>query len=113
MTRRLLMIALVIFYAFSIDKEVVNVYWNSDGTMSLDYVLTFTNQPGAHVIDFVDVGLPNNNYIYNTISADVNGAPVAVSTDYQGTGSGIAVDLGSRAIQPGQTGTVHVFVGQI
>ena len=24
-------------YYFSLDKQVVNVYWNSDGTMSLDY----------------------------------------------------------------------------
>src|SRR5215211_5454999 len=126
MKRRLLTIALVMIfalsittsvlaqsYSFSLDKEVVNVYWNSDGSMSLDYVFTFTNQPGAHVIDFVDVGLPNNNYVYNTITADVNGAPVSISSDYQGTGSGIAVDLGSRAIQPGQTGNVQVYVGRI
>ena len=126
MARRILTFALVIIlalsittsalaqsYSFSLDEEVVNVYWNADGTMSLDYVFTFTNQPGAHIIDFVDVGLPNNSFIYNTISADVNGAPAAISTDYQGSGSGIAVDLGARAIQPGQTGTVHVYVGQI
>ncbi|MEW6405410.1 MAG: hypothetical protein AB1649_26765, partial [Chloroflexota bacterium] len=101
-------------YSFSLDREVVNVYWNSDGTMSLDYVFTFTNQPGAHVIDFVDVGLPNNNYQYNTIEADVNGNPVSVSTDYQGQGgSGVAVDLGAHAIQPGQTADVHVRIGQI
>ena len=105
--------ALAQSYSFRLDKEAVNVYWNADGTMSLDYVFTFTNQQGAHVIDFVDVGLPNNSYIYNTITADVNGSPVSVSTDYQGQGSGVAVDMGSHAIQPGQTGSVHVFVGQI
>jgi len=81
--------------------------------MSLDYVFTFSNQPGAHAIDFVDVGLPNESYSYNSITADVNGDPVSISADYQGSGSGVAVDLGSRAIQPGQTGTVHVYVGQI
>lgn len=126
MKRRLLTIALVILYALSIttsalaqdysfrlDKEVVNVFWNANGMMSLDYQLTFTNQPGAHVIDFVDVGLPNDNYDFNSIKADVNGSPVSISHDYQGSGSGVAVDLGSRAIQPGQTGTVHVVVGQI
>jgi hypothetical protein len=126
MIRRLLTIALVMLFAFSIttsalaqsysfslDKEVVNVYWNSDGTLSLDYVFTFTNQPGAHAIDFVDVGLPNDHYDYNTISADVAGTPVSISRDYQGQGSGVAVGLGSGAIQPGQTGNVHVTVGQI
>src|SRR3990172_2139132 len=102
MKKRLVTIALVFIFAFSVttsafaqdyffslDKEVANVYWNSDGTMSLDYQFTFTNQPGAHVIDFVDVGLPNNNYRYNTITADMNGNPVAVSTDFQGSGSGV------------------------
>lgn len=126
MKKRLLTIALVFIlafsittsafaqsYSFSLDREAVNVYLNSDGTMSLDYQFTFTNQPGAHAIDFVDVGLPNNSYLYNTITADVNGDPVSVSTDYQGSGSGVAIDLGSRAIQPGQTGTVHVYVGEI
>ncbi len=126
MKRRLLTIVLVMIfalsittsalaqsYSFSLDKEVVNVYWNSDGTLSLDYVFTFTNQPGGHAIDFVDVGLPNNNYDYNTIKADVNGNPVSISRDYQGSGSGVAVDMGSRAIQAGQTGNVHVTVGQI
>jgi hypothetical protein len=100
-------------YSFSLDQEVVNVFWNSDGTLALDYVFTFSNQPGAHAIDFVDVGLPNESYAYNSISADVNGSPVSISTDYQGSGSGVAVSLGSRAIQPGQSGTVHVVVGQI
>jgi hypothetical protein len=100
-------------YSFRLDREVVNVFWNSDGTMSLDYQFTFTNQPGAHEIDFVDVGLPNNNYNFTAINADVDGVPVPISTDYQGTGSGIAVDLGSEAIGPGQTGTVHVNAGGI
>jgi hypothetical protein len=126
MTRRLLTVAIVIILAFSIttsalaqsysfrlDREIVNVYWNGDGTMSLDHVFTFTNQPGAHAIDFVDVGLPNDNYNFTSITADVDGAPVPVSQDYQGQGTGIAVDLGSQAIQPGDTGTVHVHVGQI
>lgn len=101
-------------YYFSLDKEVVNVYWNSDGTMALDYVLTFTNQPGAHVIDFVDMGMPNGNFEIGTAKADMNGNSVSFSqSDYQGNGSGFAVALGSRAIQPGQTGTVHVYVGRV
>jgi hypothetical protein len=126
MTRRLLTMALVLIfaltlttsalaqnYSFSLDQEVVNAYWNSDGTLSLDYLFTFTNQPGASPIDFVDVGLPNDNYNFTSITADVDGVPVPISQDYQGSGTGIAVDLGSQAIQPGETGTVHVFVGQL
>ena len=32
-------------YSFNLTREIVNVYWNSDGTMALDYVFTFANDP--------------------------------------------------------------------
>ena len=127
MLRRIITITLVLFvtalltipaaaqsYYFSLDKEIVNVYWNSDGTMALDYLLTFTNQPGGHGIEFVDVGMPNGNFDFNTIRADTDGHSLSVSNDFQGTGSdGFAVAMGQYAIPPGQTGTVHVFVGTV
>jgi hypothetical protein len=100
-------------YSFQLEKMTVDVYWNADGSMALDYFFTFANQPGAHVIDFVDVGLPNSNYTWASINAYVNGESVSVSSDYQGSGTGVAVDLGSRAIQPGQRGVVRLFVGRI
>ncbi len=101
-------------YSFNLTQEMVQVYWNSDGTMALDYIFTFTNDPGGHVIDYVDVAMPNGNFDMNTASADANGHSVPVSqSDYQGTGSGFSVVMGSDAIQPGQTGSVHVAVGRI
>ena len=101
-------------YYFSLDKEVVDVYWNSDGTMSLDYLLTFTNQPSGHSIEFVDVGMPNGNFDYNSIQASINGNQLSVSSDFQGEGGdGFAVEMGQYAIPPGQTGTVRVYVGRV
>jgi len=100
-------------YSFSLDREDVNVFWNSDGSMGLDYLFVFSNQPGAHAIDFVDVGLPNANYDYNSIRADANGNPISISSDYQGSGTGIAVDLGVHSIPAGQRGSVHVTIGSI
>ena len=100
-------------YSFSLDREVVHVFWNSDGSMALDYLFVFTNQPGAHAIDYVDVGLPNANYSYDSIQADVNGNPISISSDYQGSGTGVAVALESQAIPAGQRGSVHVTVGSI
>ncbi len=100
-------------YSFNVPKEVVDVFLNDDGSMSLDYQITFNNNSGAHVIDFVDLGLPNSSYDYNSITADVNGSPVGISSDYQGQGSGVAIDMGSHAIPPGQSGTLHVHVGRI
>jgi hypothetical protein len=101
-------------YYFAVPQETVQVYWNEDGTLSLDYTLVFNNQPGAHVIDFVDMGMPNNSFDMNTVSADVNGSAVSVSeSEYQGSGSGFAVVMGSQTIGPGSSGTVHVTVGRI
>jgi hypothetical protein len=101
-------------YSFSLDGEVVQVYWNADGTLALDYTLAFGNDANAHPIDFVDVGMPNGNFDINTANADVNGTAVDVSkSDYQGSGSGFAVVMGGSTIQPGSKGVVHVSVGRI
>lgn len=98
-------------YYFQVNKEVVHAYWNADGTQSLDYTWTFTNQPNSHPIDYVDVGMPNYNFDINTIKADVDGVPVSVSSgDYQGSGSGFAIVMGSKTIPAGGMGTVHVYV---
>ena len=105
--------SLALQYSFQLEKENVHVFWNSDGSMSLDYTFYFKNAPDGHVIDFVDVGMPNNTWDYSSVTADVNGVPVDISTDYQGEGTGFAVDLGNHAIRSGERGTVHVYVGTI
>lgn len=101
-------------YSFTLERETVDVYVNADGTLTVQYAFTFVNAAGASPIDFVDVGLPNSGYEYSSIEADVNGQPVSISSDYQGSGSyGVAVELGSRAIRSGDRGTVNVRVGTI
>ena len=43
----------------------------------------------------------------------MGGKPVSISSDFQGDGPyGFSVDMGAYAIQPGQTGSVHVICGQ-
>jgi len=101
-------------YSFVLSNEIVHVFWNDDGTVSLDYQLTFQNDIGAHVIDFVDLGLPNGSFDYGSITADSGGNSLNISNDFQGDGPyGVAIDMGSYAIQPGQSGTVHIYVGRI
>ncbi len=98
-------------YSFNLAQEIVNVSWNSDGSLSLDYLFTFVNDPGGHVIDFVDVGMPNGNFDLGNVTADVSGHSVSPSSDFQGDGpNGFSVDMGAYAIAPGQTGSVHVSV---
>jgi hypothetical protein len=101
-------------YSFAFERQEVNVYWNADGTTSIDYVFVFNNEPYASPIDYVDVGLPNSNFEISSIYADVDGFPLddISASGYQGDGkSGVAIGLGNRAIQPGDRGTVHVFIG--
>ncbi|MCJ7716090.1 MAG: hypothetical protein MUO54_06180, partial [Anaerolineales bacterium] len=107
--------ALAQSYYFGVEKETVHVYWEADGTLDLIYEFIFVNEPGAHAIEYVDVGLPNYNYSDSNISADVNGQAIAdiSSSGYEGSGSGVAIGLGSNAIQPGNRGTVRVFINGI
>lgn len=95
-------------YSFQLAKEVVHVYLNKDGTIALDYLLTFVNDPGAKLIDFVDLGLPNSDFNISNITADVAGKRVNVTSDYQGSGTGVALDLGGNSIET--SGTVHARV---
>lgn len=98
-------------YLFEVNKTVVNVFWNANGTVDLEYTWTFTNQPGAHPIDFVDVGTPNTTFNISDVRADVDGTPVSSSwSDYAGNGSGFAIVMGGKTIPAGGTGTVHVFI---
>jgi hypothetical protein len=102
-------------YNFRLDKETVHVIWNEDGTLSLDYTMVFYNDPSGHPIEFVDLGLPNYSFNESSIRAEINDQPVAYisSSEFEGSGSGVAVALGNRSIPPGQTGTVRVWVGEI
>jgi hypothetical protein len=101
-------------YLFGVDTETVDVYWNADGDASIEYSFHFVNQPGAHSIDFVDVGMPRDSFDMSTVTAEVDGRPASASKgDFQGSGSGFAVVLGNAAIQPGRSGTVHVLVGSV
>jgi hypothetical protein len=101
-------------YLFAVERETVDVYWNADGSSSLEYTFHFVNQPGAHAIDFVDVGMPVSTFDMSTVTADVDGTRVNVSQgEYQGSGSGFAVVLSTLAIQPGEPAAVHVYVGRV
>ncbi len=102
-------------YFFNLVEETVHVYWNEDGTSSLEYTFVFQNDVGGGPIEFVDVGMPNASFQDNTISADIDGQPVAYVSrgEFQGDGPGVAVALGERAIPPGGSGTVNLDVGVV
>lgn len=126
MTKRLLLLVLLLTllvpsvalaqdYYFRLDREVVHAFWNDDGTLTLDYTFVFSNQPSGHAIEYVDVGLPNGYFRVSEITAQANGQPLDFisSSEYQGSGTGVAVGLGNHAIPPGGRGSVHVRIPSI
>jgi len=106
-------VALAQNYAFEVPRQVVDLYVNTDGTITLYYEIEFANQPGADPIDFVDIGLPNANYDLNAISASIDGKPVQSIESSPYVNPGIAISLGKYAIQPGQHGVLKVTIPNI
>ena len=107
--------ALAQSYSFELQSLKVDVFWEADGTQRIEYVFAFKNTSSSQPIDFVDVGVPNSSFDGSSVQASVNGKPVAYVSvsEYQGSGSGVAVALGSNAILPGQTGEVSVVIGKV
>jgi hypothetical protein len=100
-------------YSFSLPEQYVDVYWNEDGTSSIDYVFVFNNDPSGPTMEYVDVGVPNSNYDLNSVVAfagdieinDIERSPIVTP--------GVAVGLGAHSIPPGASGEVRVFIGRV
>jgi hypothetical protein len=95
-------------YSFNLQQNRSSLYINEDGTVQIVYDLTFANDPGAPPIDVVDVGMPNNTYSLSQITASIGGASLSDISNSPYVKPGVAVGFGSRTIQPGQTGTLHI-----
>jgi len=100
-------------YRFQVVTSVVNFKINADGNASVEYTLDFLNDPTAMAIDAVDVGMPTDSYTISSIQADVDGKAVSDIIQSPYVNPGVALNLGSLAIQPGQRGRVHVLVGMV
>jgi len=99
-------------YLFSLDQMDVHVYFNEDGTASIEYLFLFRNDLSASPIEYVDIGMPNSSFSTSNIEATIDNKPVEDISrgDYEGSGDGFAIYLGTDAIQPGQAGQVRVFI---
>lgn len=100
-------------YRFSIPQSSADVYVNEDGTVSIEYVYVFQNDPSADPIDVVDIGMPTNYYDINSITASIDGQPLTRIEESPYVKPGVAIDLGSYDIPPGQTGELRVSIGRI
>jgi len=97
-------------YFFSLDAEVVDVYWQADGTVDIDYLMTFTNSTSADLMEYVDVGVPTEDYDLLRVQASIDGQSLSDISASPYVTPGIAVGLGAGAIPPGSTGTLTVSI---
>jgi hypothetical protein len=114
-----LVIALVISpaaaqsYSFQVPEQTVDVYLEGDGSMRLVYRILFANDPGASPIDFVDVGLPTEDYDLGSVRAWVDGQPISSIEASPYVTPGIALGLGGASIPGGRTGEVIVEIPRV
>jgi hypothetical protein len=100
-------------YSFQVPEVEVNVYMESDGTAAIEYKYLFNNNSGAHIIDFVDVGMPGaSTYSLSDITATVNNIPISDISKSQYV-DGVALGLGGNSIQPGTSGTVYMYAKNV
>lgn len=97
-------------YQFEVTVMEVEVYIEDDGTLSIWYLIEFQNRPNAAAIDFVDIGMPTSTYSLNAIQAEINETPITKIESSPYVPNGFALELGGDAIQPGQTGTVTIWI---
>lgn len=96
-------------YRFSLTAYEVEAYLEADGTLTLYYYMAFQNDPSAHEIDFVDLGLPTTQYNLSDIKAEINGIEMPAVNDSAYV-QGAELALGEYAIQPGEAGVVTAWV---
>lgn len=100
-------------YSFSVPEAEVHVYLESDGTITIEYFYLFQNNPGAHEIDFVDIGMPGaSSYSLSDIEGAIDDQPITEISDSPYV-DGVALGLGQNAIQPGDSGVVYMHAENI
>jgi len=100
-------------YSFSVPTEDVHVYWNADGSLSIDYTFVFQNDSGAPAIEYVDVGVPNADYDLQSVTAEIDGRTITDIQPSEYVDPGVALGLGAGSIGRGGRGTVHVRIGRV
>ncbi len=97
-------------YRFTVNFFEVEAYLEDDGSLSINYMIEFQNNPSADPIDFVDIGMPNTTYSMSDIEARVGDTPITDIESSPYVDNGFALGLGDSAIPPGQTGIVTVWI---
>lgn len=109
------LLALVVFpvsaqdYLFQVNERITHVYINDDGSIWIDYEITFTAESNSHTLDIIDVGLPNYDYNLAEVSADVDGVEIKDIRQSEIVQPGVEIHMGKFTIPAGGQGKLHVL----
>lgn len=101
-------------YSFRVPRAETVVEVNSDGTLNVFVEYEFENL--GQKLDYIDIGLPNNNYKLSEIEVRLNGELnnniKVTKADYDQTGLkyGISLEMGSESIPSGGSAVVNVLI---
>lgn len=101
-------------YSFEIPEAQTTVQIESDGSMTVFVEYKIKNL--GQKLDYIDIGLPNNNYslsdIQVTLNGEQNSSIKVVKADYEATGLryGISLEMGAASIPSGESAVVDVWI---
>lgn len=97
-------------YSFSVPEMEMHNQIQLDGSVVIQYKITFHCNDGADAIDIVDVGMPNYNYDISNMMASLNGVQLSTIRDSEVVKPGVEVPL-EPPIGPGETGVFEITFG--
>jgi hypothetical protein len=97
-------------YFFSVPNELVEVTINTDGSVDIEYWITFQVQGSGQDIDIIDIGFPNKHYKLNSVSADIDGQTLYDIRESEVIPIGVEIHLNTYKIT--NRGTLHVTGNQ-
>lgn len=101
-------------YSVEVPKAQTTVEIESDGSMTIFVEYEVHNL--GQKLDYIDIGLPNNNYTLSDIQVNLNGAANSdirvTKADYEQTGLryGISLEMGKASIASGDSATLSVWI---
>ena len=93
-------------YRFEVPEVLFEATIHPDSSVDLNYEIFFRNQPGAHPIDYVDVGLPKDELDFTVLETGRDGEPASSHGPSEYVHPGIAVGL-SNPIPQGGSGKFY------
>ncbi len=101
-------------YSFEIPKAQTTVEVESDGTMTIFIEYEIKNL--GQKLDFIDIGLPNNNLTLSDVKVTLNGSESSeikvTRADYEQTGLkyGISLEMRNASLASGESAVVDVWI---